>query len=109
MSKKKPDWSDAPGFREYAKHVIDDMVPAMRDSALVMTIAPLADDAADVKQAVEIGYAILLDKPLVVVVPPGRHMGEKLLRIADHVITADVTTEAGREQLGVALNRLMNQ
>lgn len=106
---KKSDWSDDPGFREYAEHVIKETLPQMRDSAMFMTIAPIRDEIADIKQATEIGMAIMLDKPLIVIVPPGRHMAEKLLRIADHVITADITTKEGRDQMAAAIKAVTNQ
>ena len=104
----KKDWADSKEFRRFAQDWIKRVLPNMKDSAMVMTIAPNGGEA-DVKMAVEIGFAILLDKPLIVVAPPGRHMAERLLRIADHVITEDVTTEAGRKQIEVALKAVMNQ
>jgi len=108
MAKDKKDWADSPDFRSYAEHVIRDVVPQMKDSAVFLTIAP-DGGIADVKQAVEIGFCILLDKPLIVVAPPGRHVAERLLRVADHVITADISTDEGREQIAVAIKAVMNQ
>jgi ribosomal protein L23 len=104
----KKEWSDSKEFKEYAEHILKEMVPAMKDSAVVMTIAPDAGQH-DIKIAVEIGYSILLDKPLIVIASPGRHIAERLLRIADHVITGDITTDAGKEEIARALKHLMNQ
>lgn len=56
----------------------------MASSAYVMAIA--ADDDPDPKQALEIGYAVLLDKPIIVVVPAGRQGPPGLERIAHRVV-----------------------
>jgi hypothetical protein len=99
---------DDSDFKAFAKHIRTNMVPAMRDSAYVITIAPDGSDA-DIKIAVEIGTAILLNKPLVVLKIPGRVVAEKLLRIADHVIEGDMATEAGRESVLAQMNRVLRQ
>jgi nucleoside 2-deoxyribosyltransferase len=105
---RQEDWTDNDEFRSWAKDVLKDMVPKMAGSAYVISIAP-PRGLADVKIAVEIGYAILLDKPLIVFAPKGRHVAERLLRIADHVITGDPNTTEGREEMFAQLKRAMNQ
>lgn len=107
--KRERDILDNPEFKRYARHVLKEMVPKMADSAYVITIAPDGGTAADVKQAVEIGYAILLNKPLIVLKTPGRVVAEKLLRIADHVVEGDMSTEAGRAAVSDQFKRIMNQ
>lgn len=106
--KNRDDWADDPTFREYAEHVIENVLPHMKESAVFLTIAPTGG-VADVKQAVEIGFMILMDKPMIVVAPPGRHVAERLLRVADHVITADISTDEGRKQIAAAIKALTNQ
>lgn len=101
-------WADSEEFKTFAEDWFNRVLPHMKETALVMTVAP-EDGVADVKIAVEIGFSILLDKPLIVVAPEGRHVAERLLRIADHVITGDITTDAGREKIGKALERIMKQ
>lgn len=96
-------------FRKWAKHVREDMVPKMAGSAYVMTIASPNGSDADVKQAVEIGFAILMDKPLIVLKPAGRVVAEKLLRIADHIVEGDMDTAAGRQAIGEKLKAVMKQ
>lgn len=41
---------------------------------------------------------LALDKPLVVVVPPGRALSERLRRAADAVVETDIDTEAGQAE-----------
>lgn len=97
-------------FKRYANHFIGEVAPKIRGSAFMITIAPPAS-GADVKLATELGYAILLDKPLIVLVPVGRgeHTAKKLLRIADHVIEADFETEEGRAAAQLQLASVLNQ
>ena len=104
----RPDWTDSDEFREFAEGVLADTVPKIAGSAYVISIAP-GKGQEDIKIAVEIGFALLLDKPLIVLAPEGRHVAERLLRAADHVITGDIETEAGREELFAKLGRIMKQ
>jgi hypothetical protein len=108
MSRKAP--FDDPAFRRYAKHFFAEVAPKISGSGHMMVIAPLRADT-DVKIATELGYSILLDKPLVVIVPAGRreHIAPKLLRIADHVVEGDMSTEAGREALQLKLTAVLKQ
>lgn len=105
----KVDWSEDPDFKKFAEDVLRGTVPKIADSAYVMAIAPMAGNKADIKQAVEIGLAILMDKPLIVIAPTGRTIADRLLRIADHVIEGDLSTEAGRENLAVKMKAIMGQ
>jgi hypothetical protein len=98
----------SPDYRRYAKRFFDEVAPMIKSSAYMVTIAP-PTSAADVKIATELGFAILLDKPLVVLAPRGRHIAEKLLRIADHVITGDMDTPAGMAEMQARLKAVLTQ
>lgn len=108
MKKPKRDPFDTPDFKRYARRVREEMLPKMMDSAYVISIAPDGSEV-DVKIAVEIGYAILLDKPLIVMAPEGRHVAEKLLRIADHVITGDMDSPLGMAEMQAKLQWALKQ
>ena len=101
-------WSDHPEFKKFARQVAKDAMPKIAGSAYVINIAPVKGDH-DIKVAVEIGLAILMDKPLIVFAPKGRTVADRLLRIADHVIEGDTGTEAGREELMLKLQAVMRQ
>ncbi len=73
------------------------------DSAMVMSLAP--GDEPDIKFAVELGFAIMLDKPLFVVQMPGRHIPARLRMVADVVVRADLDTEEGQRVLATKLKR----
>jgi nucleoside 2-deoxyribosyltransferase len=102
-------WSHDRAFKRFARDMRENLVPKIMDSAYVIAIAPPTGSDTDIRMAVEIGYAILSNKPLIVVAPAGRHVGEKLLRIADHVITGEMDTEAGREAMHDKLRAVLNQ
>jgi nucleoside 2-deoxyribosyltransferase len=103
------DWSDDPQFKEFAEQVLRDTVPKIAGSAYVISVAPVKGGTADVKMAVEIGFAILMDKPLIVLAPKGRTVADRLLRIADHVIESDMDTESGRKTTLAKLKAAMKQ
>jgi hypothetical protein len=48
---------------------------------------------------------VLLEKPLVLVVPEGRTIPPKLGRIADRIITVDLETETGRQRVEDEMRR----
>lgn len=95
-------------FQKFAADFRKRTLPKIKQSAHMMVIGPVAG-TFEIEMATQIGAAILLDKPLVVVAPKGRAVGEKLKRIADHVIEADMETEAGREEAMARLRAWLNQ
>lgn len=99
---------DDPDFQEFAQLVRELVAPNIKASAYVITIAPEGGNA-DIKQAVEIGLAILMNKPLIVLKMPGRVVAEKLLRIADHIVEGDMNTEDGRDSVMAQLKQAMRQ
>ena len=48
---------------------------------------------------------MLLEKPLVLVVPEGRTVPPKLERIADRISTVDLESEAGRQRVEDGMRR----
>lgn len=105
----KPDPFKSTGYRQYARHFIKDVLPKVRDSSYFIAIGTPVGEMSDVKMATEIGMCILLDKPLIVLAPEGRHVAEKLLRIADHVITGDMDSPVGMAEMQAKLQRVLKQ
>ena len=91
----------------FVKQVLRDLYPKIANTSYFITISPPTGSEADVKQAVEIGLAILMDKPIIVVVPQGRTIPGKLGRVADYVVEGNMDTQAGLEKLGRQLETLM--
>ena len=88
MSKR--DGFDSDGFRRYADDMRARLIPKMKDSASVLMIAPSIDEKFDVQFALQIGAAILLEKPLILLVQRGRIIPPKLRAIADRIIETDL-------------------
>lgn len=96
------DWTDnlSPDERaewdRFVDHQRKVVVKAMDRSAYVMSLMTDADEF-DAKFAIETGMAIMLDKPIVLLVMPSTKIPFKLRKVADEIITADLDTEQGQE------------
>lgn len=66
----------------FCDHARRELFPKMRRSTLVMTIL----GEPDPKLCLEIGAAILLDKPILVIVPQGRRLPLALRTIANKIV-----------------------
>ncbi len=95
MTDSKPDPLDA--FLERGKR---EMAPKLSSSAFVMALDP--GDEIDPKIALEIGYAVLLNKPIMVVAKPGRS-NDGLRRIATRVLEGDPADPMFQLQLNAAI------
>jgi nucleoside 2-deoxyribosyltransferase len=91
------DYSNEPEFREWAKRVRTELIPKLEDSALNVSLVPA--DGTDVKFAVELGFSIMLDKPIIAVVEPGSKVPEKLVRVADRIVEADLHSKDGQAKV----------
>jgi len=67
--------------RRFARRVRSDLIPKIENSA--MTVSLVMEGEPDVKFAIELGFTIMVDKPLVAVVPAGRPIPEKLAHVVD--------------------------
>ena len=82
-----------------------DALRKLAESDAFLSLAP-PPGKINVKFCVELGAAIMLDKPIVVIVMPGRTVPPMLDQIASHVIHADIDTEEGRRETAAELARL---
>lgn len=88
---------DNPIGKEWRERMNRDLRPMIEDSAISITIAP--GDKPDAKVAVELGFTILLDKPILILAPRGRHVPERLRRVADAVIFGEPSEPKVRAQI----------
>lgn len=101
------DWSKEPTGKVWIRHVLDEMVPKLADSALVIQLVP-NNDEGDVKFWVELGASIMYDKPILAIVTGGREIPEKLRRVADEIVfLPNGVDPAGSEAVGEAIKRMM--
>lgn len=88
---------------------VDEMarnLEVMAESALVMSIA---NGNIDVKFACEIGYAIWLDKPIVVVNVQGQPLPEKLRMVATRIVDVDWSTQEGRDEAAERVGQVITE
>lgn len=94
-------------WRDYSNRFRQEVLPKLLDSAVFLSIGTDAGDF-DVRQATELGASILADKPVMVVVPPGRTISEHLRRVADIVIEDwEPSDPTAQKRMADALERLM--
>jgi hypothetical protein len=90
---------------EFARHVREQVTGPMAESFAVTTIW---SGEPDWKICLETGAAVLLDKPIILLVVPGVKVPDKLAQIADDIIEMPAegpTTESAR-RIAEAMRRL---
>lgn len=103
MSESIDPWQD-PAWLHYAKHAQEEMLPMLKGSEI--TIA-MVNSEVDPKMACELGYMIMLDKPILVIVSAGMKVPDKLIRVADEIVEgADMNDPEFRVRLTDALRRM---
>ena len=85
---------DDPEARAWAQQAIDELVPQLRNSAATISVVPENVGIGDIKFALETGMTLLLGKPLILAVVPGRQVPAGLARAADRIIDFDETNPA---------------
>jgi hypothetical protein len=90
----------------WARHVLNEMVPALDSSGFVVSISP-TQGTGDVKYWVELGAGIMRDKPIIVVALAGAHLPKKLIAVADEVVyLPEGVNPAGSADLMAAITRM---
>lgn len=88
--------------RQFQKVVTEGLVPKVEGSAMFVSICP-GTDRIDAKFCVELGVAIMLDKPILAIVAPDQEVPYKLREVAEMVVVADITTDEGRRLVAQAI------
>lgn len=70
-------------YQAWLEHAATDMMPKMDAAAFTLTVYTGGFDAT---LAVETGAAVLLDKPIILLVAPGTKVPRKLSKIADRIV-----------------------
>lgn len=98
-----------PEFDAYAEHVRSEVVPMMKDSKIFISITPANPQELDVKFAMELGLAVMLDKPIIAILKPGTKIPEKLARVVEQFVEMDSVDDQGfKYRLQSTLTSFMN-
>lgn len=89
---------------EWEEHARRELFPKVRQSAIFMSLCSSEPDA---KFCLELGACLMFDKPLLVIVPPGVTIPDRLRRVAEVVLDDfDINDEASQERLRLALSEV---
>lgn len=97
-----------PDTQRWLEHCTKELVPMVQRSKMTISLIPEEADYDDIKFAVELGLSIMLDKPLIVVVPPGRQVPAGLIKVADEIVEWDGTGNPAKNKgLRDAMDRVL--
>lgn len=98
-------------WADYSKSFRREVLPALLGSAYMVSIAGPSDpDDIDLRAATEMGLMLLLDKPILVVVPRGITIPAALRRAAAVVLDDfDVADPGQQDRMAEAFRRLKAQ
>lgn len=88
-------WQD-PGLLRWMKRCETELVPMIRGSQMTASILP-DEDGVDLKFAIELGLMIMMDKPIVLMVSPGRKVPDHMVRVSDAIVDFDPNDLKGSE------------
>jgi nucleoside 2-deoxyribosyltransferase len=95
---------DDPEWKAYAQHARETLEPMVKDSAVCMSIVP--DSTIDPKMAMETGYMIMLDKPIIAIVRPGARLPRKFAMVVDEIVEGEITDPDFQNRLHAAMSRV---
>lgn len=102
----KRDLWDRPEAKAWREQHNRELLPMVRDSAVSMMLWP-SDDEPDAKLAVELGFILLLGKPLVVLKPAGANVPAHLARLCEAIIEYDQLDETVMERVMAEYRRIL--
>jgi hypothetical protein len=92
--------------KKYFQRFEREVLPHMRDSTFTIAIAPRGE--IDAKMCLEIGAAVLLDKPIIVAVSDGAAVSANLKRVATEIVEGSRIANADFQQkLQDAISRVL--
>lgn len=99
---------DSDEWRQFAERCITELVPKIDGSSVTISLVP--NGPSDVKFAVELGFSIMMDKPIIAVIQPGMKVPGKLLAVADSIVEFDPNnTEGLMPRLGPILEEIFEK
>lgn len=99
-------FDDDPEIKAYLEHAEREMLPKMKSSA--MSIVLLDGEGVTIELCAEIGAAILLDKPILVVILPGAKVPANLKRVAASIVEGNPRDPAVADRLQAAISAVLD-
>jgi hypothetical protein len=109
------DWDRDPEAQRYARHFLKEVLPAIDESMMAVSVVPNkkrgTHGKGDVKYWIELGASIMFDKPIICVIDPGMRdeMPEHLVRVADYIVEGDITTLEGQTKIAEAMSVIVTK
>jgi len=99
-------WENA-DYGEWEDAVRREVIPMLQSTAACISLVPKV--TTDVRFAVELGLAIMMDKPIIALVRPGSKISAALARAADELVEVDIRREpdAAQRSISAAYERVM--
>ena len=100
---------DDPEFIAWAQRVRTELVPKIEDSKVFVSVTPLNKKEVDVKFAVELGLAVMLNKPIIALIEPNTEIPEKLARVVDRWVEYDRSDPKSMEKVVEVLSEIIKE
>lgn len=98
---------DDPRWQRYAKRALEELLPMVDESTFCIALVPRKpEDYDDIKFCIELGMMIMLNKPILLVVPPGTKLPDKLALIADSIVELDQMDPDFQDRLTAEIGRI---
>lgn len=91
-------------WERYAAHARATLIPMLEDSAVGLILTSRGEP--DVKQSLEIGMMVLMDKPILIIADPGQEIPKKLRLIADSIVLGPIERPGFQADLTAAMAAL---
>lgn len=99
---------ETPEMRAWAQSALDDLVPKMLNASVIVSLVPAGP--SDIKFAVETGMALMLDKPIILMVGPGSRVPAKLALVADAIMEyGDMRDPSMKERVMAEVEAVMER
>ena len=101
--RRRKDMWDDPEVQRYLARANKELRPMVESSRITVALWTGKPDA---KQAIELGFMVLYDKPIIILADPDTEIPPKLAAIADEIIIGNPGDPDAVEKLHAAMSRL---
>ncbi len=101
------DPEDDPDWKAFVKDARERLVPKIDGTSLFISITPLTKEKVDIKFALELGLAIMYDKPIIAVIQPGFVIPKKMAAVVDRFVELDMNDPTSKDRLMGVISEMM--